>query len=722
VVTGPTGAVGENGVSGGAVFFFDTAGGTAPQTGTLEISPTTTAQTTITSGTQTDAPDVLMGTFVTAPGVLTSTVIASGVWDVTLHAIANNTGVSFYADVYSVDADGTSGATLIASGSAAPDAIGTTDSEYIHSIYVPTTTLVDLTKRIRIRLYANFVGSSRTATFKFRGQTQSHVHTTLTQNLPTGPTGTTGPTGPTGTTGPTGPTGSTGATGPTGATGATGETGPTGPTGWTGTTGPTGNTGPTGTTGPTGWTGATGPTGWTGVTGPTGPQQPVGTLNYAQTIGSQITGLPSSADLYSIVVVSITTTGNPVQITCYGDVNCAGGAFNGQLRIYRDGTGTAGNLYTAGTALGNNVFYESSASNENQAYCLAVIDTTVTAGTHTYTLVSVNRSVSSGTFDFGESAGPTISAVELASAQGATGPAGSGIIPSEYVVTATLQADQSVPAAGTATMELKKFYDPQTWWNDTTYRFQPTIAGYYLLTLNCLWNNSANVAQFNNQILDSTGTTITLTQAVANTATENFTATTRIHYFNGTTNYIYCTGYNGTTGAVAMERGNATYGGAATWFSAVLLPAGGATGSTGPTGMTGAGATGPTGPTGGTGATGPPGTGPTGTTGPTGSTGAGGGTSPITVSEVTGTSQTLSSTNYNTYFYITNTGFNAVTLPSTTATSAGGNYWTLRNATGAQLSITLTNTLNLVSPLIIPSSNAQTLVVSAATANTILLL
>ena len=156
-------------------------------------------------------------------------------------------------------------------------------------------------------------------------------------------------------------------------------------------------------------------------------------------------------------------------------------------------------------------------------------------------------------------------------------------------------------------------------------------------------------------------------------------------------------------------------------------PAGGPTGPTGNTGPTGSDSTvtGPTGPPGtdgilgGTGDTGP--TGPIGSTGPFGSTGAGGGISPINVSEVTGTSLTLSSANYNTFFYITNTGFNAVTLPTTTATSAGGNYWTLRNATSTYLGITLTNTLTLTSPLAIPPENSATLVVSGSTSNTILL-
>jgi hypothetical protein len=93
----------------------------------------------------------------------------------------------------------------------------------------------------------------------------------------------------------------------------------------------------------------------------------------------------------------------------------------------------------------------------------------------------------------------------------------------------------------------------------------------------------------------------------------------------------------------------------------------------------------------------------------------------VNVIETSGTSITLSPSNYNALVYLTNGGFNAVTLPATTATSNGGNYWTLRNATNNYLSVTLTNTLSLTSPLIIPPSNATTLTISRVTSNTILL-
>ena len=151
----------------------------------------------------------------------------------------------------------------------------------------------------------------------------------------------------------------------------------------------------------------------------------------------------------------------------------------------------------------------------------------------------------------------------------------------------------------------------------------------------------------------------------------------------------------------------------------------GATGATGPTGLNGAlGATGPTGLAGPTGMTGAASTvtGPTGPIGSAGTTGATGiGIPAMLVQEVSGTSLTLASSNYNYFFYLTNSGFNAVTLPTSTATSAGGNFWLLRNATAGNLAITLTNTLTLTSPLVIPSGNSATLTISGVTSNTILL-
>jgi collagen type VII alpha len=426
----------------------------------------------------------------------------------------------------------------------------------------------------------------------------------------------------------------------------------------------------------------------------------VGTLNYAQTLGSRITGIPSGSTNYSVVVVSITTTGNPVQINVYGDVNNTSAAFNGQLQIYRDGSGTAGNTFSGGTALGNAVFYESSSGNENQAFCLSVVDTTVTAGAHTYTLVALARSAT-GTFDFGETQGPVISAIELASAQGPTGTSAS-LAASTYISIGTLASnmgtsgtDQNIPFTTS--------YDPNSWIKNSglsTMTFQPNVAGYYLVILSGYFDTATT--NNNLQILTSGSTQLMIGFAPSNA---NTGGVSKVIYFNGTTDAIRFTAF--ASSPSFLRSNNSTF------FSAELLAYGlGFTGPTGPggggggggTGFTGpTGDTGPTGATGATGVTGPTGiTGPTGFTGATGATGATGNTGPtgalgtsslarLIIQGVTGTSLTslttpaISTLTYSTYYNITNSGFNTLTLPSGMVSGDSGAFWVLRNNTTSYL-------------------------------------
>jgi hypothetical protein len=96
---------------------------------------------------------------------------------------------------------------------------------------------------------------------------------------------------------------------------------------------------------------------------------------------------------------------------------------------------------------------------------------------------------------------------------------------------------------------------------------------------------------------------------------------------------------------------------------------------------------------------------------------------PVTI--VTGTSLDISA-NYatyaNTYVYLTNSGFNTITNPSTTSTTQGGTFFQFKNATSSYLSVTMANTVTITSPVIIPPSNAVTLVVSPLANNSFLLL
>jgi hypothetical protein len=133
-----------------------------------------------------------------------------------------------------------------------------------------------------------------------------------------------------------------------------------------------------------------------------------GAMNYAQTLGTKQSAISSAGT--TIVSVSITTTGYPVQVTVTGDVenSSAGGWVTLQL-------------YRGATAIGNIVHAEGSAGSENSPYALQVVDAP-TAGTYTYAL-KLNSS-SGGTFNFGESNGPVITAVELRGVKGDTGATG----------------------------------------------------------------------------------------------------------------------------------------------------------------------------------------------------------------------------------------------------------------------------------------------------------
>jgi hypothetical protein len=299
----------------------------------------------------------------------------------------------------------------------------------------------------------------------------------------------TGSTGATGATGPTGIAGLTGSQGPTGWTGQTGQTGATGSTGSQGSTGPTGSQGSTGWTGQTG---ATGPTGIQGPTGATGPAFSLSALNYSQNVASAKVSITTGGTFPKTVLsTSITTSGRPVQIIVSGDANPLSAGGWGILALYRDST-----------EIGNRVQFESSASNENVPYCLQVIDAPA-AGTYTYSLGVVSLVANT---DFGEASGPVLNVIELQNVRGLTGPTGStgsqGPTGQTGPVGPTGVQGQTGPTGpavqlsgiyrysttnvvnpGSFTATVVKYdtvvSDSTTWYDNTTGRFTPTVAGWY---------------------------------------------------------------------------------------------------------------------------------------------------------------------------------------------------------------------------------------------------
>jgi hypothetical protein len=131
-------------------------------------------------------------------------------------------------------------------------------------------------------------------------------------------------------------------------------------------------------------------------------------MNYAQTAGTKQSGISSAGT--TIVSVTITTSGYPVQILATGDVENNGAGGWTKLQLYR-----------GSTAIGNIIHTEGSAGSENSPYALTVVDTPA-AGTYTYALKL--NDAAGGTFNFGESNGPVITAIELSGATGTSGSTG----------------------------------------------------------------------------------------------------------------------------------------------------------------------------------------------------------------------------------------------------------------------------------------------------------
>ena len=122
-----------------------------------------------------------------------------------------------------------------------------------------------------------------------------------------------------------------------------------------------------------------------------------GAFNYVQTLGTKVTGISGASS--AIVSASITTNGYPVHVIVTGDAENASAGGWARLQLFR-----------GSTAIGNKVHVEGSAGSENIPFTLQFIDSQV-AGTYTYSLRTLDTA--GGTFNFGETDGPTITILEL---------------------------------------------------------------------------------------------------------------------------------------------------------------------------------------------------------------------------------------------------------------------------------------------------------------------
>jgi hypothetical protein len=275
-------------------------------------------------------------------------------------------------------------------------------------------------------------------------------------------------------------------------------------------------------------------------------------------------------------------------VTTYGDANPTGSGGWAQLQLYR---GT--------TALGAIVQTEGSAGNENNPYGMSYIDNPG-AGTWTYFLKA--NQVSGSNFQFGEVSGPVITAFEingpgssgisglsgvsgLSGTSGLSGLSNTGLTQSNYVVQGYSSTSQTIPSNVDTVIQFLDDFDPQNWWDSSNYRFQPTIAGYYNVTLQVLINaGTVTNNQYNTQIRKNGSSQEAIWQNQITTSVGLTQGNSKIIYFNGTTDYVDFTIYNGNPGSVTIIGSSQK---SQTFFHASLIVSGGISGNSGLSGISG---------------------------------------------------------------------------------------------------------------------------------------
>ena len=163
--------------------------------------------------------------------------------------------------------------------------------------------------------------------------------------------------------------------------------------------------------------------------------------------------------------------------------------------------------------------------------------------------------------------------VLLSAGSGATPTWGTftGITASSYVAVGVLAADQALTVSGTDTpVSFVDYVDPQNWWNPSTKRFTPNIAGYYNITFQTLWTSLNSTNQTNTQIRKN-GNSETIQQRSPDANNPYFMSASKVIYMNGSTDYLEFTAWSPVT-TQSLSQGNAA--GSGTNFSAQLTTSG----------------------------------------------------------------------------------------------------------------------------------------------------
>jgi hypothetical protein len=118
---------------------------------------------------------------------------------------------------------------------------------------------------------------------------------------------------------------------------------------------------------------------------------------------------------------------------------------------------------------------------------------------------------------------------------------------SSYICHIGLTADQVLVSGADAVLDFVDIADTNNWYDPTTKRFLPNVAGYYHIDFS-LWFEPSPVStgQYNIQVRKNGTTVMIIQQPTINNGTGQSLMSSKLVYFNGTTDYIDFTAYQST--------------------------------------------------------------------------------------------------------------------------------------------------------------------------------
>jgi hypothetical protein len=140
-----------------------------------------------------------------------------------------------------------------------------------------------------------------------------------------------------------------------------------------------------------------------------------------------------------------------------------------------------------------------------------------------------------------------------------------------YFAQGALNGDQGIPDNLDTVIQFVDQFDPQGWYDAGTYKFTPTIAGYYTVSLGVtLENTFNNTGYVQIQILKNGGTREMQCRQPLNTISDSSLFGSRIIYLDGNTDYLEFIVYQSSGGNFNILEGPGGQS-PSTWFSATYM-------------------------------------------------------------------------------------------------------------------------------------------------------